>query len=85
MNISAQVAGKAYCRHYRRVSKQAGTFRVHSTFHTYVVEDYWDWNQSFILMLLRIIGIGTSQLGDYDRQVKVVWTCKMALSVSSDV
>jgi len=31
-NINAQAAGVAYHRHYTRVSKQAGAFRVHSSF-----------------------------------------------------
>ena len=34
MNIYVQAAGGAYRRHYSRVSKQAGDFRVHSTFRT---------------------------------------------------
>jgi len=41
MNIYAQAAGEAYRRHYAAVSKQAGAFRVHSSFGTCFLLQRW--------------------------------------------
>jgi len=61
MNIYAQAAGGAYRRHCSRVSKQAGAFRVHSTFCTCLTVLFsWNYSMSGQISMDKLYGIAAT-------------------------